>query len=208
MRLPLLLLAAFFFSFAVPGTKSFWSKVRVEKKLADPFFTKRQFKHSWYMIRHEDGSWESTMSDSAGKAIIDTTRYEITARCLVNKDTFNVLDEADAWFEKDTLRIRLKGMSASFFARFDIDVHKDNFTSAYSTSFIYPTELQRWETLRQQLILDKKSYKPGDEVRGRVRYECLQTVHAREFGTADEQPINIYTDTVWVEGVFRCRVKK
>lgn len=76
-------------------------------------------------------------------------------------------------------------------------ITKGMFECDYSVSCKYPHRRFRCTTKRQELTLDKKEYRKGDLVTGRIDFECLV-----ECPECPEKP-----ETVIVKGVFKTILK-
>ena len=63
------------------------------------------------------------------------------------------------------------------------------------------TEGLTWTTTRQTLILDKKAYRKGDVIRGRIYFECLDELNNPKYPNRPPRPIK-------VKGVFKTVVEQ
>ncbi len=181
-----------------------WSRAEQNAALQHPFFNSTHTKYPWFMIINDDGSWSSTMADSLGEELIDTTQIPVYAQVIVNNDSLFNLDELH-WKqrgEKDTLHIALECFNAAYSGQLNIAVYESRYRMQFSRQFVFPTETSSWRTLEQQLILNGN--KPGsEEMRGYVRYTCEQTLTQYSLEADKPRKLETWKDTVRMEGVFR-----
>jgi len=86
-----------------------------------------------------------------------------------------------------------------------IQIRNGKFTSQYWTLYIVgpPPGDYIWTTKRQKLILDRKAFRKGDVIKGRIDFECVEE-------NADPRLVESYgrnPTTIKVKGVFQTIVE-
>lgn len=59
----------------------------------------------------------------------------------------------------------------------------------------------RWTTKRQKMTLDKKGYRKGDTIKGKIDFECLDELIDPKYPNRPPRTIQVY-------GVFKAMVEK
>ncbi len=152
------------------------SRVHYDPTLTGPVFGSDEWKYPDYIQEHSNGDFEDMRSR---KRVKDPPRLRYTAKCVstsygskhpvrfceVRLIDGNMIDLFINDFNPgnaDALRVQIKnGM----------------FTCHYWTVFKIMTLTEarmRWTTTHQKLTLDKKDYRNGDSIKGRIDFECVQ----------------------------------
>jgi hypothetical protein len=72
----------------------------------------------------------------------------------------------------DTICLFIHESNPAFYDNLNVQVRKGMFTSWFWTRYkMGPDPI--WTTKRQKLTLDKKAYRTGDVIKGRIDFECL-----------------------------------
>jgi hypothetical protein len=149
------------------------SKVDYDPKLSDPFFE----------------SHESGRSDTARCYSTSFGSKHLVEHCeakLLDKNRMDLFIHHSSPGHDDRLKIRIKnGM----------------FTCQFWTLYrAGPGEGLRWTTKRQELILNKRAYRKGDVIKGRIDFECLDELINPKY--PDRRP-----RIITVNGVFKTIVQ-
>jgi hypothetical protein len=176
------------------------SKVNYDPNLSDPFFESNEWSYPWGVHKNKDGSFEDMTSDKKPKR--EPPRIKHTAKCLASFPTKHWSTLCDAKLlaeDKLQLYIRSDGESSNL----RIVVQNGMFRSQYWTIYKAGPDDQTWTTKRQNLTLDKESYRKGDEIKGRIDFECAE-------GTTNPKAVEYYVKnprTMKINGVFKTIVK-
>jgi hypothetical protein len=156
-----------------------WSRIHYDPKLSDPFFESNEWSYPWWIIKHSDGHFESTRSDDE-RPVKDPPRLKHTAKCFSTSFGSKHLArfcEAKL-LDVNMIDLLIHEFSPAFRDALRVQIRKEKFTSQYWTLYIAgpPPDGYKWKTKRQKLTLDKKVYRKGDEIKGRVDFECVEEI--------------------------------
>jgi hypothetical protein len=146
------------------------SPVEYDENLSDPFFDLRDIKH--------------------------------TANLVTDQQYEHMIRYCDAELKNGSIELYIHDFTPSTNDNLKIKIVGGFFQSQYWTTYVADRgdEGLTWTTKKQKLILDKKNYKKGDIIKGKLEFECVQQVTNPEYkGTS---PHNIK-----IEGVFKAVVK-
>jgi len=106
--------------------------------------------------------------------------------------------------DENTLAVLIEESNPEFYDRLRIWIRDGLFTCQYSTGYKGPGKADWiWTTTRQALSLDKKVYRRGDVIKGKIDFECLQEPtnqkYIKKWGR-NLRKIQVY-------GVFKAKVK-
>jgi hypothetical protein len=96
--------------------------------------------------------------------------------------------------------------NASYFDALRVEIRNETFSCQYWALYPVRTRIEpgtTWTTKQQKLTLDKKTYRKGDVIKGKIDFECV------------EEPTNLeYIEkwgrnpkTIRVQGVFKTIVE-
>jgi hypothetical protein len=162
--------------------KQMSSKVDSDPKLTDPFFKSHEWSYPWWTIKHEDGYLESTRSIDE-EPVKDPPRLEHTANCFSTSfGSKHLVEFCEARLhDVNKIDLLIHKKSPAFRDALRVQIRNGMFTCQYWTSYVAgPTDLI-WKTKRQKLTLDKKVYRKGDVIKGRIDFECVQEITDPEY---------------------------
>jgi hypothetical protein len=179
------------------------SRVHYDPKLTDTFFDADEWSYPYWIIEHPDGHFSSTRlgyNDQVKKP----PRLKHTAKCystsfavkhvikfcqarLLDGHTVDLLIHEVNPAYRDSLRVRIT--NGRFMCQYWI--HDD-------------VGVFRWTTTRQELTLDKKVYKKGDVIKGRIDFECaMKVINPKDVERWGRDP----STTIKVFGAFKTIVE-
>jgi hypothetical protein len=189
------------------------SKVSYDAKLTDPFFESNEWSCPSHIIKHPDGHFESTVSGVAPEK--EPPRVKHTARCFITR--CSVRDESDGsrlliasckakFHGVNTIDLFIYGSNPADIGALRVRIRNGMFASQYWTLFKQASMGQAgvtWTTTRQKLILDRKAYRKGDIIKGRINFECVEEPsNPRYVEKWGRRPI-----TIRINGVLKTRVE-
>lgn len=177
------------------------SRVRVDPGLSDPFFQTEATVLPWWIVENADGSFEDTLGGSTAEK--DPPRLKQTARCRTRFQYPHEIRFCEAQLREDgTLRILLHDFSASTCDNLEITVEAGRFRSQYWTTYPSPSGNAGlvWVTKKQKLTLDRRVFRRGDSLKGRVDFTCEQVDTARPDARAGRR-------TIRIQGVFKAEIR-
>ncbi|MFH1113218.1 MAG: hypothetical protein V1792_04795 [Pseudomonadota bacterium] len=179
-----------------------WFRVGYDPKLTDPFFKSNEWSYPWYIIKHPDGHFEDTTSGIRPEK--EPPRLKRTARCFSNSyGEWHVVSFCEARFvDGHNIDLFIHDHNPSFSDALMVRISNGMFKCmCFPASRILSREktVIVAETTRQKLILDKKVYRKGDVIKGRIDFELVEEVidekHVQEYSSAPK--------TIQVFGVFK-----
>jgi hypothetical protein len=169
------------------------SKLDYDPKLTDPFFKTNEWSY-WY----------------GGQVVVNgmfpegekPPRLQHTAKCFSTSHRM----EHEVRFcdtrlvDVNTIVLVIHDPSLEFVEKLTVRVTNGMFTCQYWTGYKAPTRTALiWTTTSQKLTLDKKAYRKGAVIKGRIDFECVQEA-------TDPKYIEKYGKTpvtIKVYGVFK-----
>jgi hypothetical protein len=169
-----------------------WSKVRYDPKLTDPFFQSNEWSY-WHGGRGlpEEGQ--------------DRRRYRHTARCFSNtrgEEHLVRFCKAKS-LDGNMIDLLIHEMNPAFIDRLWVQIRSGMFKCQFWTVYVDARKDLIWTTKRQKLTLDKKAYRKGDVIKGRIEFECVQEVGSPKSVDKYGRP----SATIKVFGVFKTIVE-
>jgi len=173
-----------------------WSKVDYDPKLADPFF--------------ETEEWSYTDDDllPPEERPKERTRVMHTAKCF--STSFGC--EHSVRFCKarfagaDTIQLIIHDHGVAFTDQLNMLIEEGMFRCQYRTTYpvaTRPYSHMIWTTKHQKLTLDREVYRPGDEIKGQIEFECLEEpTHPKYI-----EKWGRHLTTIKVYGVFKAIVQ-
>lgn len=149
-----------------------WSKVKCNPKLSDPFFN--------------TGEWSYLDYDLEGiplkERLTEPPRLKHTAKCF--STSFGGREHRVRYCRAKLLNgnivcLLIHESNPGFDDRLRVLVRNGKFTCQFWTLFRIRARARpgaRWTTTRQKLILNEKVYRPGDVMKGRIDFECVQEI--------------------------------
>jgi hypothetical protein len=194
-----------------PGRQpaQFWSKVRYDPKLTDPFFKSNEWSYPWYIIKHPDGTFEDITSDKRPEK--EPSHLKHTAKCFITAiesgRAKDLVTFCKARFHNvNTIDVLIHKENSADIDRLKVQIKNGMFASQYWTVFKKLARARAriiWTTTRQKLILDRKEYRKDDVIKGRIDFECVEEpTDPRYVEKWGRKPI-----TIRVNGVFKTRVE-
>jgi hypothetical protein len=144
-----------------------WSKVDYDPKLADPFFETEKWSYTDDdLLPPEDRPKERTRVMHTAKCFSTSFGVEHLVRfCKARLDGAN------------TIQLTIYEDSPAFYDQLNILIEDGMFRCQYRTAYpvrTSPESHRMWTTKHQKLTLDKEVYRTGDEIKGRIEFECLE----------------------------------
>ncbi|MBI5568597.1 MAG: hypothetical protein HY914_01495 [Desulfomonile tiedjei] len=179
------------------------SRVDYDPKLTDPFFTSNEWSYPWYIIKHGDGHFEDTTSDKRPDK--EPPHLKHTAKCFSTSYGSKHLVRfcAARFLGENMIDLFIHEKNPAFRDALRVRIRNGMFTSQYWTRYVAgPIDLI-WTTKRQKLTLDKKEYRKGDVIKGRIDFECVQEITDPEYVEEHGRGLT----TIKVNGVFKTIVE-
>jgi hypothetical protein len=190
-------------SWKVPSgqPEQMWSPVDYDPMMTDPFFKSNKWSYPWYIIKHPDGHFEDTTSDKRPEK--EPPRLKHTAKCFsTSLGCKHSVEFCEArLLDVNMIDLFIHHWSPGFNDALRVRIRNGMFTCQYWLVYnAGPTEGLIWTTKRQKLTLDKKTYRKGDVIKGRIDFECLDEFINPKYPGRPPRPITI-------NGVFKTIVE-
>ncbi|MEW6111095.1 MAG: hypothetical protein AB1664_03115 [Thermodesulfobacteriota bacterium] len=166
-----------------------WSKVDYDSKLTDTFFESDE-------ESCPDGSAACPTCKDGEQLLKHTAKCFSTSFGVKHLVRFCQASLLDA----HTIDLFLNESNRAFRDSLKIRIRNGKFTCQYWIVDSFHTFT--WRTTRQQLTLDKKVYRKGDSIKGRIYFECLKKVKDPKIIEREGWPRDP-TATIKVFGVFK-----
>ena len=173
------------------------SAVQYDANLTDPFFKTEKSSYYWWIIEHDDGTFEDTSGEY--KKGDKPPRLRHTADCVTEHQGKHTIHYCEATLHPDnTIELYIHETTPSTYDNLSVKIKDGMFRSQYWTKYVQDRgdEGVIWTTKKQKLILNKKQYNKGDTILGKIFFECLQEVTNPRCGGR-------FPRTIKVEGVFK-----
>ncbi len=160
-----------------------WKTVQYDPHLKMPEKNADDWSYPWYMIKHVDGHFENTMSDTIQAE--DTLRLYHNAHCYTYDDQTATnaknyrsrLPFAEAKRSEDTLKLKIHDFSASNYELLHLNIYGGKYKMTYRTSYVYLYQDIEFDYLNSALVLQKRPpYQPGDTLKGALTLELNETI--------------------------------
>jgi hypothetical protein len=182
------------------------SQVDYDPNLSDPFFKSNKWSHPWYIIKHPDGRFEDTSSGRRPKK--EPPRLKHTANCFSTADgAKHLLRFCEArLLDPNMIDLLIHESNASYFDALRVEIRNETFSCQYWALYPVRTRIEpgtTWTTKQQKLTLDKKTYRKGDVIEGKIDFECVEEPTNPEY--IEQWGRN--PKTIRVHGVFKTIVE-
>ncbi len=175
------------------------SPVQYDAMLSDPFFMSNEWSYPWWVVNHYDGYVETIEGDKIAEN--DSMHLKHTANCITNQQYEHKIRFCEAELSNGTIILYIHDFTASTNDNLKIKITNRLFQCQYWTAYVADKgdEGLIWTTKKQILILDKREYKKGDTIKGKLEFECLQEVTNPKYKGR-------YPHYIRIEGVFKTTV--
>jgi len=179
-----------------PGQpEQMWSQVDYDPKLTDPFFESNEGSYQDYDLK----------GTPLGKRPKQPSQLKHTAKCFTTALGYGRYKDLVRFCEARLLDVDMMDLfihesNPAYDDSLGVRIRNGMFTCQFSTSYKYRRGHLMWTTKRQKLTLDKKAYRKGDVIKGRIDFECVEEEITDLKGVAksDRNPT-----TIMVNGVFK-----
>jgi hypothetical protein len=144
------------------------SRINHDPKLTDPFFKSNEWSYPYGGQVVIDGMWPEGQTPPRLRHTAKCFSTSLGREHLVRFCETRLLDE-------QMIDLFIHEKNRGFVDELTVRITNGMFTCQYWTGYKAPGKADWiWTTKRQELILDKKTYRQGDEIKGRIDFECVQ----------------------------------
>jgi hypothetical protein len=217
---------------APPGQpEQMWSKVDYDPELADPFFLSDEWSCpdgcnscancrdgtpvQVHKVDHDPKGPDSSFEleewscpdgcKPCATCLDGNSVKKNTAKCFSNSlGVKHQVAFCEARLVDENIDLLIHKTSPAFHDRLRVLVRKGMFTCQFWNLYQIPGDADMvWTTKRQELTLDKKVYRKGDVIKGRIDFECVMEATNPAFIEKKGK----WTMTIKVYGVFKTIVE-
>jgi hypothetical protein len=150
------------------------STIAIDKYFKDTLTFNKKWDYPWYIVVDDDGrTMENTLGGALGEA--DTVHLFHTANCWTNHQGRHNVRYCDATVSNDTISLFFQPELPAYASELSISIYNNFFWCDFSATHPAPTGKPLWTVTTQKLILDKKSYKPGDMIKGYIEIDFIES---------------------------------
>ncbi|MBI4963248.1 MAG: hypothetical protein HY913_08225 [Desulfomonile tiedjei] len=179
------------------------SKVSYDPKLSDTFFESDEWSYPHWITKHPDGHFTSSRGIDKNP-VEDPPRLKHTSKCFSTSfGVKHVVNFCEARLvDGHVLDLLFHERNAAFRDSLLVRIRNGKFTCQYW--IVDDVGVFQWTTTRQKLTLDKKAYRKGDVIKGRIDFECvMQLINPNDIKKWSRDP----TAVIKLFGVFKSTVE-
>ncbi|MFH1115293.1 MAG: hypothetical protein V1792_15390 [Pseudomonadota bacterium] len=174
------------------------SKVYYDPALSDRFFRSNEWSYPYGGQVVQDGMWPEG---------VDPPRLKHTAKCFSTSfgSKHRIRFCKARLLDVGMIDLFIHEKNPAFRDALRVRIRNGEFTSQYWTRYITGPRPNgyMWTTIRQALILDKKTYRNGDVIKGRIDFECVEDVTERK----SIEKYGRLPTIIRIFGVFRTKIE-
>ena len=150
------------------------SLVTVDKHFKDTLTFSNKWDYPWYIVVDDGGG---NMENTLGGTLMETDTVHLyhTANCWTNHQGRHNVRFCDAILNKDTITLLFQPELPAYASELSISIKDKLFWSDFSATYPAPAKKLSWVITKQKLVLNKKSYTPGDTINGYLEVEFIET---------------------------------
>ena len=150
------------------------SLVTVDIRFKDTLTFNNKWDYPWYIVADEDGG---NMENTLGGTLMETDTVHLyhTANCWTNHHGRHNVRYCDAILDKDIITLHFQPELPAYASELSISIRDNQFWSDFSATYPAPTKKLSWVITKQELVLNKNSYTPGDTLKGYFEVEFFET---------------------------------
>lgn len=149
------------------------SKLIFDHKMHSAFFNSHESSYPWYIIRNEDGTFESVTGEKVSKR--DKKPVEHTSNCVSTHQGQHVMEFCDATYDSGVLSLEIYGGMPAYSSSLRIIVKGVDFSCRFKGVYPAPVSNCRRKIIAKTLTFKDRKIKKGKRLFGRVSVEFEET---------------------------------
>jgi len=143
------------------------------------FFRSHKASYPWYILRNDDGTFESTIGDEVSEE--DKILIEHTSNCVSTHQGKHIMDFSDATYDAGTLRLEIHSGMPAYASSLMITIKDSEFFCRFRASYPAPVSNCKWNILSKKLIFRDKDIEKGRRIYAwlSVEFEEISTYQGK-----------------------------
>ena len=137
-------------------------KITVDNNLHSEFFASQEASYPWYILRNEDGTFESALGGEITEE--DKTPIEHTSNCVSTHQGNHIMNFCDAAYESSALRLEIYGGLPAYSSSLMIRIKDSEFLCFFKAAYPAPVFNCEWNILSKRLILKSTEFNKGERI--------------------------------------------
>ncbi|MBN1847066.1 MAG: hypothetical protein JW932_00625 [Deltaproteobacteria bacterium] len=166
-------------------------EISIDKDLYSEFFDTSEASYPWYIIRNDDGTFESILDKEITQE--DITPIEHTSNCVSTHQGEHIMHFCDAVLkESDHLELIIHGGLPAYASSLMIQIDQLEFKCFFMAVYPSPVFNLKWKILSKELKIKTKDFKKGDKLYGWLSVEFDETGTYQGKSTKEKYKIEGY----------------
>ena len=149
------------------------SKLTIDPKMRSVFFASHESSYPWYIIRHEDGTFESVIEGKISEQ--DKEPVEHTSNCISTHQGHHIMEFADATYDSGVLTLEISGGMPAYFSSLRIIVKGVDFLCQFKGVYPAPVSNCKRNIITKKLIFKDREIKKGKRLFAWLSVEFEET---------------------------------
>ncbi|THB63465.1 MAG: hypothetical protein D6B27_12170 [Gammaproteobacteria bacterium] len=144
----------------------FKSPIKTSNNIIPEFFKYHSYTLPWYIIRHENGSFENTLGEDISNESIKP--IEKNAFVFSTHQSNHLMNMAEATKTAYGFKISIFGGMPAYCSSLDIHIMKDKFCTTFEATYPAPIKELNWKIISQKLTLISSGISKEKRIQGKV----------------------------------------
>jgi len=155
------------------------ARLAIDSTMDSAFFRSYKASYPWYIIRNDDGTFESAIGDEV--SVEDKILREHTANCVSTHQGKHSMVFSDATYDAGTLRLEIHGGMPAYASSLMITIKDSEFFCRFRASYPAPVSNCKWNILSKKLIFRDKDIEKGRRIYAwlSVEFEEISTYQGK-----------------------------
>ncbi|PKN89314.1 MAG: hypothetical protein CVU51_01010 [Deltaproteobacteria bacterium HGW-Deltaproteobacteria-1] len=149
------------------------STLTIDPKMRSVFFDSYESSYPWYIIRHEDGTFESVIEGKISER--DKKPVEHTSNCVSTHQGRHIMEFADATYDSGVLILEISGGMPAYFSSLRIIVKGVDFLCRFKGVYPAPVSNCKRNIIAKKLVFKDREIKKGRRLFAWVSVEFEET---------------------------------
>jgi hypothetical protein len=146
----------------------------IDKDLYSIFFDSHEASYKWYIVKHDNGTFEDTMGGKVSKE--DKIPIEHTSNCVSTHQGEHSMNFCDANLKSRVLQLKIHGGLPAYASSLLIEVKENQeFFCFFKAVYHAPVTDLKWNILSKKLRLKTSDFKKGKQIFGWLSVEFEET---------------------------------
>lgn len=154
-------------------TDTIQSKLIINHKMHSAFFDSHESSYPWYIVRNEDGTFESITDETISER--DKKPVEHTSNCISTHQGQHMMEYADATYDSGGLTLEISGGMPAYFSSLRIIVKGVDFVCRFKGVYPAPVSNCKRNIIAKKLIFKDREIKKGERLFAWVSVEFEET---------------------------------